>query len=80
MVLEMEIEAGTLNCMCNDRPFHSFHGIASCSDSLLCCDFQGCGFGFRYTHLRHLVPSKVQMTEFGTASLQSKYPGWYQLW
>lgn len=34
---------------------------------------QGCGFGFRYTHLSHLVPSKVQPTEFGSASLQGKY-------
>lgn len=36
--------------------------------------WKGCGFGFRYTHLRHLVPSKVQMTEFGTASLQKPCP------
>jgi len=36
------------------------------------CIFQGCGFGFRYTHLPHLVPSKVQLTEFGSASLQSE--------
>lgn len=35
--------------------------------------WQGCGFGFRYTHLSHLVPSKVQPTEFGAASLQSKW-------
>ncbi|KAL4226862.1 hypothetical protein ACF0H5_014841 [Mactra antiquata] len=36
--------------------------------------WKGCGFGFRYTHLPHLVPSKVQLTEFGSASLQKPCP------
>ncbi|XP_078339872.1 E3 ubiquitin-protein ligase RNF123-like isoform X1 [Crassostrea virginica] len=36
--------------------------------------WKGCGFGFRYTHLSHLVPSKVQPTEFGAASLQKPWP------
>ncbi|XP_055999540.1 E3 ubiquitin-protein ligase RNF123-like isoform X2 [Ostrea edulis] len=36
--------------------------------------WKGCGFGFRYTHLSHLVPSKVQPTEFGSASLQEPCP------
>ncbi|KAK3585943.1 hypothetical protein CHS0354_038485 [Potamilus streckersoni] len=36
--------------------------------------WKGCGFGFRYSHLPHLVPSKVQLTEFGTASLQPPCP------
>lgn len=36
--------------------------------------WKGCGFGFRYTHLSHLVPSKVQPTEFGAASLQKPCP------
>ncbi|XP_061187656.1 E3 ubiquitin-protein ligase RNF123-like isoform X3 [Saccostrea echinata] len=36
--------------------------------------WKGCGFGFRYTHLSHLVPSKIQPTEFGSASLQKPCP------
>ncbi|KAJ8302173.1 hypothetical protein KUTeg_021160 [Tegillarca granosa] len=36
--------------------------------------WKGCGFGFRYTHLPHLIPSKVQPTEFGFASLQKPCP------
>ncbi|XP_021342759.1 E3 ubiquitin-protein ligase RNF123-like isoform X1 [Mizuhopecten yessoensis] len=36
--------------------------------------WKGCGFGFRYTHLPHLVPSRVQPTEFGFASLQKPCP------
>ncbi|XP_064604806.1 LOW QUALITY PROTEIN: E3 ubiquitin-protein ligase RNF123-like [Liolophura sinensis] len=36
--------------------------------------WKGNGFGFRYTHLPHLVPSKQQPTEFGSASLQKPCP------
>ncbi|KAL5013113.1 hypothetical protein ScPMuIL_007383 [Solemya velum] len=36
--------------------------------------WKGCGFGFRYAHLPHLVPSKIQPTEFGQASLQKPCP------
>lgn len=36
--------------------------------------WKGCGLGFRFTHPPHLVPSKVQLTEFGTASLQKPCP------
>uniref|UniRef100_A0A0L8FNL7 RING-type domain-containing protein n=1 Tax=Octopus bimaculoides TaxID=37653 RepID=A0A0L8FNL7_OCTBM len=36
--------------------------------------WKGCGFGYRYTHLPHLVPSKLQTTELGVASLQKPCP------
>lgn len=36
--------------------------------------WKGCGFRFRFTHLPHLVPSKVQPTQFGFASLQKPLP------
>lgn len=36
--------------------------------------WKGCGFGYRYTHLPHLVPSKVQTTDLGLASLQKPCP------
>ncbi|KAK3102538.1 hypothetical protein FSP39_012050 [Pinctada imbricata] len=36
--------------------------------------WKGCGYGFRYTHLPHLVPLKIQPTEFGFAYLQKPCP------
>ena len=38
--------------------------------------WKGCGFRFRFTHLPHLVPSKVQPTQFGFASLQKPLPSY----
>ncbi|CAC5401069.1 KPC1 [Mytilus coruscus] len=38
--------------------------------------WKGCGFRFRFTHLPHLVPSKVQTAQFGFASLQKPLPSY----
>lgn len=36
--------------------------------------WKGCGYRFRYTHLPHSVPSKIQPTQFGFAMLQKPLP------
>ena len=36
--------------------------------------WKGCGFGFRYRHLPHLLPARNQQQDIGSASLQKPCP------
>jgi hypothetical protein len=45
-----------------------------CPTDSCCPHFQGCGFGYRYTRLPHLLKTKPE--DANLPSLQSEYPGW----